>query len=159
MFPDLGIPNAGPHSVLSIEASWTHCGVNSVSGPTRHTTFGRLVRFECKFVSKYSFGSSQPLPPPRNQPRQRPQLKVVCLMIAMFRLSSVVRSRKGSQRSRTRDFLWEVWGSCSGDYEEKDLISGFLLGLLVDPEDGGDTFLRNVSELHCVTTQKRLSAV
>jgi hypothetical protein len=52
--------------------------------------------------------------------------------------------------------MWEVLGSYSGDYEENDRISGFMLGLLIDPEDRGDTLHRNVRELHGVTTQKRL---
>jgi hypothetical protein len=75
---------------------------------------------------------------------------------------SVWQSMEATLRTR-------IWGSHSGGYEEYCLLgynavwsvesqpmlkqvassfhAGFLLGLFLDPEDGGDMFLRNVGWL------------
>jgi hypothetical protein len=36
-------------------------------------------------------------------------------------------------------------GTCRLHLQDRRINSGFLIGLFLDPEDGGDMFLRNVS--------------
>jgi hypothetical protein len=49
------------------------------------------------------------------------------------------------------DFITEV---VMNSYLDSLTHAGFLLGLLIDLEDNGDMFLRNVSSLHGVISQK-----
>jgi hypothetical protein len=44
-------------------------------------------------------------------------------------------------------YVYRIWGFHSGGYEEYHLLgydAGWFAELFFDPEDGGDTFLRNV---------------
>jgi hypothetical protein len=45
--------------------------------------------------------------------------------------------------------IWDFDAGLTNNFDVEGhlILAGYLLGLFLDPEDGGSTFLRNVSEL------------